>query len=81
MILPGICAVLGGTEAEAKAKEAELNALISPEYGVEQLSRMLEHDLSGYPLDGPLPELPGEDAIEGRRAAPRWSRSSPAART
>jgi FMN-dependent oxidoreductase (nitrilotriacetate monooxygenase family) len=68
VILPGICAVLGGTEAEAKAKEADLNALISPEYGVEQLSRMIEHDLSGYPLDGPLPELPGEDSIEGMKS-------------
>ena len=68
VILPGICAVLGGTEAEAKQKEAELNGLISPEYGVEQLSRMLEHDLSGYPLDGPLPVLPGEDSIEGMKS-------------
>ena len=68
VILPGICAVLGGTEAEARAKEAELNALISPEYGVEQLSRMLEHDISGHPLDGPLPQLPGEDAINGHKS-------------
>jgi N-acetyl-S-(2-succino)cysteine monooxygenase len=67
-ILPGICAVLGGTEAEAREKEAELNALISPEYGVDQLSRMLEHDISGYPLDGPLPSLPGEDAITGHKS-------------
>jgi FMN-dependent oxidoreductase (nitrilotriacetate monooxygenase family) len=68
IVLPGICAVLGGTEAEAKAKEAEINALISPEYGVDQLSRMLELDISGYPLDGPLPELPGEDAINGHKS-------------
>jgi FMN-dependent oxidoreductase (nitrilotriacetate monooxygenase family) len=67
-ILPGICAVIGGTEAEARAKEAELNALITPEYGVAQLSRMLEHDISGYPLDGPLPPLPGEDAISGHKS-------------
>jgi FMN-dependent oxidoreductase (nitrilotriacetate monooxygenase family) len=68
MILPGICAVIGGTEAEAQAKEAELNALINPEYGQEQLSRMLEHDVTGYPLDGPLPRLPGEDAINGGKS-------------
>jgi N-acetyl-S-(2-succino)cysteine monooxygenase len=68
VILPGICAVIGGTEAEARAKEAELNALISPEYGQEQLSRMLEHDLTGYPLDGPLPTLPGEHAINGHKS-------------
>jgi FMN-dependent oxidoreductase (nitrilotriacetate monooxygenase family) len=68
VILPGICAVIGGTEAEARAKEAELNSLISPRYGQEQLSRMLEHDLSGYPLDGPLPQLPGEQAINGHKS-------------
>jgi FMN-dependent oxidoreductase (nitrilotriacetate monooxygenase family) len=67
-VLPGICAVIGGTEAEAKAREAELNALISPAYGQEQLSRMLEHDISGYPLDGPLPRLPGEEAIAGGKS-------------
>ena len=68
VILPGICAVIGGTEAEARAKEAELNDLISPEYGQEQLSRMLEHDITGYPLDGPLPKLPGEEAINGHKS-------------
>jgi FMN-dependent oxidoreductase (nitrilotriacetate monooxygenase family) len=68
VVLPGICAVLGGTEAEAKANEAELNALISPEYGVDQLSRMLEIDVSAYPLDGPLPTLPGEDSINGQKS-------------
>ncbi|HKC29100.1 MAG TPA: LLM class flavin-dependent oxidoreductase [Jatrophihabitans sp.] len=67
-ILPGICAIIGGTEAEAKAKEAEINSLINPEYGVHQLSRMLEHDMSGYPLDGPLPALPGEGAISGHKS-------------
>lgn len=68
VILPGICAVIGGTEAEAKAKEAALNELISPEYGVDQLSRMLEHDISKYPLDGPLPALPSEDEITGMKS-------------
>jgi FMN-dependent oxidoreductase (nitrilotriacetate monooxygenase family) len=68
VILPGICAVLGGTEAEARAKEEEFNALITPEYGVYQLSKTLEHDISQYPLDGPLPELPGEDSINGHKS-------------
>jgi N-acetyl-S-(2-succino)cysteine monooxygenase len=68
LVLPGLCAVLGGTQAEARAKEAELDELISPEYGLEQLSRMLEHDVTGYPLDGPLPELPGESAINGHKS-------------
>ncbi|WP_326950432.1 LLM class flavin-dependent oxidoreductase [Amycolatopsis sp. NBC_01307] len=56
-ILPGILPILGRTEAEARRREAELNALITPEYGLRQLSKMLDHDLTGYPLDGPLPEV------------------------
>jgi alkanesulfonate monooxygenase SsuD/methylene tetrahydromethanopterin reductase-like flavin-dependent oxidoreductase (luciferase family) len=68
VILPGLCAVLGGTEAEARQREAEINSYIQPEYGVEQLSKIVEHDLSGYPLDGPLPALPGEDTITGMKS-------------
>jgi alkanesulfonate monooxygenase SsuD/methylene tetrahydromethanopterin reductase-like flavin-dependent oxidoreductase (luciferase family) len=56
-ILPGISPVIGRTEQEARQREAELNALITPEYGVRQLSNILDHDLSGYPLDGPLPDV------------------------
>jgi FMN-dependent oxidoreductase (nitrilotriacetate monooxygenase family) len=56
-ILPGISPILGRTEAEARQREAELNALITPEYGLRQLSKMLDHDVTGYPLDGPLPEV------------------------
>jgi FMN-dependent oxidoreductase (nitrilotriacetate monooxygenase family) len=56
-ILPGISPILGRTEAEAREREAELNALITPEYGVRQLSNLLDHDLSTYPLDGPLPDV------------------------
>ncbi|WP_290056005.1 LLM class flavin-dependent oxidoreductase [Amycolatopsis solani] len=56
-ILPGISPILGRTEAEAREREAELNALITPDYGLRQLSKMLDHDVTGYPLDGPLPEV------------------------
>ncbi|RSM44649.1 LLM class flavin-dependent oxidoreductase [Amycolatopsis balhimycina DSM 5908] len=56
-ILPGISPILGRTEAEAREREAELTALITPDYGLQQLSKMLDHDVTGYPLDGPLPEV------------------------
>ncbi|MGZ4599689.1 MAG: LLM class flavin-dependent oxidoreductase [Oryzihumus sp.] len=57
LILPGISPVLGRTEEEAREKEARLNALINPEYGVAQLSAMLDTDLSAHDLDGPLPDV------------------------
>ncbi|TXS47844.1 LLM class flavin-dependent oxidoreductase [Streptomyces sp. t39] len=67
-ILPGICPVIGATEAQARALEDELTALQVPEYGLQQLSGMLGTDLSGLPLDGPLPDLPAESAINGNKS-------------
>jgi len=56
-ILPGISPIIGRTEAEAHEREALLNSLITPDYGVAQLSKLLDHDLRPYPLDGPLPDV------------------------
>ncbi|MER6998753.1 LLM class flavin-dependent oxidoreductase [Streptomyces sp. NPDC000410] len=67
-ILPGICPVIGSTEAEARALEQELTELQVPEYGLAQLSGMLGTDLTGLPLDGPLPELPEESEINGNKS-------------
>ena len=67
-ILPGICAVIGATESEAREKERQLNELTIPEYGLRQLSGMLKVDLFTYPLDGPLPELPGLTEINGNKS-------------
>ncbi|WP_189131958.1 LLM class flavin-dependent oxidoreductase [Wenjunlia tyrosinilytica] len=67
-ILPGICPVIGSTEAEARALEEELTALQVPEYGLHQLSKMLDVDLSGLPLDGTLPDLPEERDINGNKS-------------
>ncbi|MET7617855.1 LLM class flavin-dependent oxidoreductase [Streptomyces sp. NPDC005408] len=67
-ILPGICPIIGGTEAEALALEDELTGLQVPEYGLQQLSGMLGTDLSGLSLDGPLPELPEEQDINGNKS-------------
>lgn len=68
-ILPGIAPILGGTEAEAKRREAELNDLIVPEYGLSQLSKMVGIDLFDHPLDGPLPAaLPTVDDINGNKS-------------
>jgi FMN-dependent oxidoreductase (nitrilotriacetate monooxygenase family) len=58
-IMPGLFAVVGRTQAEADEKFAQLQALIEPKAGLALLGRMIGNfDLSSYPLDGPLPELP-----------------------
>lgn len=66
-ILPGLFAVVGRTQAEADEKFAQLQSLIEPKAGLALLGRMIGNfDLSGYPLDGPLPELP--ETRDGQRS-------------
>lgn len=68
IILPGICPIIGASEAEAKEKEAQLHELTHPAYSLLQLSNRIGFDLSSYPLDGPLPELPATEKIAGHQS-------------
>ncbi|QGG54921.1 LLM class flavin-dependent oxidoreductase [Paenibacillus sp. B01] len=61
-IMPGLSPILGSTEEEARRRERELLDLIRPEEASGFLSGMLQFDLSGYPPDGPLPDIP--DPVE-----------------
>jgi FMN-dependent oxidoreductase (nitrilotriacetate monooxygenase family) len=54
-IMPGITPFVGRTEAEAREKYDLLNALVAPELGLSYLYGQMG-DLSGHPLDGPVPE-------------------------
>lgn len=68
LILPGISAYIGDSKEEAQEKYDYLNSLANPEYGVQQLSQQLDFDLSAYPLDAQLPELPeGTDGAQSRK--------------
>jgi FMN-dependent oxidoreductase (nitrilotriacetate monooxygenase family) len=55
-ILPGLVPFVGSTEAEARSLEDELEELIVPEYGLAQLSNVLEIPAAELALDGHLPE-------------------------
>jgi FMN-dependent oxidoreductase (nitrilotriacetate monooxygenase family) len=58
-ILPGVSVFVGRTEEEARQRFEELQSLIDPKVGLSFLQMLLGGaDLSGYPLDGPLPDLP-----------------------
>ena len=58
-IMPGMFVVIGDSEAQAQEKYEVFQALVEPQVGVALLGRMLGNfDLSGYPLDEPLPALP-----------------------
>ena len=54
-IMPAFCPVVGRTRAEAQAKYDQLQALIDPLAGLGSLYSAFG-DLSGYPLDGPVPD-------------------------
>ena len=67
-IMPGVFPVIGNTEEEANEKKQALVDLIPEGAGVALLSKMVNVDLGGYPLDGPLPELPDLEEINGTKS-------------
>ena len=54
-IMPGLMAVPGATQAEAEDRYAVLQDLVDPLVGLNAIANYLG-DLSGHPLDGPVPE-------------------------
>ena len=67
MIMPGAFPVVGRTEAEAQDKFAALQALIHPVVGRSLLEQLTGVDLSAYPLDGPVPEMPETNGGKSRQ--------------
>ncbi|MCL2450959.1 MAG: NtaA/DmoA family FMN-dependent monooxygenase, partial [Polyangiaceae bacterium] len=61
-IAPGLSVVVGDTDQEAKDRFAELQELIDFSKGVT----LGGADLTGYDLDGPLPDLPEKENGKGR---------------
>jgi FMN-dependent oxidoreductase (nitrilotriacetate monooxygenase family) len=66
-ILPGAFVVVGETLAEARAKKSRLDSLVHPDSGIASLSVQLGTDVSGFDLDGPLPEIPESNASKSAR--------------
>ena len=64
-VLPGLMPVLGGTEREARDKLDELGRFVDDAAAMHLMSDRLGHDMSRYPLDGPVPELPRSEHIQG----------------
>lgn len=68
LIMPGLLPVVAATEAEAQKKFDSLQELVLPKVGLATLATTLgEVDLSGYDLDGPLPDLPEANGPKSRR--------------
>ena len=67
-ILPGVFVVVGRTQSEAEDKYATLQDLVDPIVGLGLLMGLLgDVDISSYPLDGPLPELPKTQGSTSRQ--------------
>ncbi|KAF1046768.1 LLM class flavin-dependent oxidoreductase [Xylophilus sp.] len=67
-IMPGIFPVVGRTQAEAEEKFAQLQSLVDPVVGTALLSTVIGgFDFSGYPVDGPVPELPPTNGPKSRQ--------------
>ncbi len=66
-VLPGAFVVVGDTLAEARAIKARLDSLVHPDSGLATLAVTLGCDVSGFDLDGPLPDIPDSNASKSQR--------------
>lgn len=64
-VLPGLVPFVGETRAEAQAKFDALQNLVDPSVGIQILTAVLggKVDLSGFAIDGPVPEIPPSDGM------------------
>ena len=66
-ILPGVFVVIGDTVAEARATKRRLDSLVYHDSAIASLNVLLGYDVSSFPLDGPLPEIPETNASKSSR--------------
>ena len=66
-ILPGAFVVVGDTLDEARSIRDRLDSLVHEDSAIASLSIALGHDVSGFDLDGPLPEVPQTEASQSSR--------------
>ena len=66
-VLPGAFVVVADSVAEAKAIRARLDGLVHTDSAIASLSIALGHDVSGFNLDAPLPEVPPTNASQSTR--------------
>jgi FMN-dependent oxidoreductase (nitrilotriacetate monooxygenase family) len=68
-ILPGLVPVIGSTEAQARARDAELEELITYEHGQRHLAALLQLPVEQLELDARLPDdLPPSRLINGAQS-------------
>lgn len=56
-ILPGVMPIIGDTDEQAKAQLDRLQGWLTSTNALALVSQRIGFDISGYPLDGPVPEF------------------------
>jgi len=64
-IMPGLVTYVGSTEAEARAKQRELDELLPSDASLRQLATFIGQDCSDWALDDPVPALPALHEFKG----------------
>jgi FMN-dependent oxidoreductase (nitrilotriacetate monooxygenase family) len=64
-VLPGVMPIIGRSKSEALATLDRLQGFLTPTNALHLVSIRLGHDISGYPLDGPVPDLPFSIGTQG----------------
>ena len=70
-IMPGLVTYVGSTQAQARTKQAEVDALLPTKQSLAQLGTFVQQDCSNWDLDAPVPALPplvGFTGPQGRYA-------------
>ena len=57
-ILPGVMPIIGETDEQAWEQLSKLQSWLNATNALTLVSSRLGHDISAYPLDGPVPEFP-----------------------
>jgi FMN-dependent oxidoreductase (nitrilotriacetate monooxygenase family) len=64
-VLPGVMPIIGQTDSEAKDRLALLQSWLTPTNALTLVSGRIGYDVSGYPLDAPVPPPPpGENGSQ-----------------
>jgi len=64
-VLRGVMPIIGRSKSEALATLDRLQSFLTPTNALHLVSIRLGHDISGYPLDGPVPDLPFTAGTQG----------------
>jgi len=57
--------IIGDTDEQAKEQLARLQSWLTPTNALALVSSRIGHDISGYPLDGPVPDFPKTSGGQG----------------